>query len=250
MRNSRARAGVRAVVAAAVMMAGCRSAELFKAYEYEEDLYLSLDGSGTMYVNASVPALVALRGIDLDLNPRERLDRNRVRAAFSSPVTRVTRITTSRKRGRLYVHLRLDVDDVRALAAVPAFTWSTYQFDRRGDLLVYQQTVGPAARRDVGNVGWNGDELVAFRMHLPSKVPYHNAGPLRRGNILVWEQTLSQRLAATPLFMEARMEPQSILYRTLWLFALCIIAVALTFAVIIWRVVRKGQTAVPTAASS
>ena len=35
---------------------------VFRQYEYEEDIYLSLDGSATVYVNTSVAALDALRG--------------------------------------------------------------------------------------------------------------------------------------------------------------------------------------------
>ena len=34
-----------------------------RKYEYEEEIFLALDGSATVYVNASVPALVALRGV-------------------------------------------------------------------------------------------------------------------------------------------------------------------------------------------
>ena len=39
------------------------SGVLSRKYEYEEDIYLALDGSATVYVNAAVPALVALRGV-------------------------------------------------------------------------------------------------------------------------------------------------------------------------------------------
>ena len=59
-------------LAAAVAAAGCGSGVLKKQYEYEEELYLSLDGSATLSVNASVPALVALRGVDLNVSPRVR----------------------------------------------------------------------------------------------------------------------------------------------------------------------------------
>ena len=40
-------------------------AGLFRQYEYEEEMYLSLDGTATVYVNSSVPALNALRGSTL-----------------------------------------------------------------------------------------------------------------------------------------------------------------------------------------
>jgi len=90
---------------------------------------------------------------------------------------------------------------------------------------------------------WTGDEFVAFRIHVPSVVEYHNAGPenLRRGNIVVWEQPLADRLRGEPLELEVRMQPQSILYRTLILFALMFAAVAVLFGVVIWRIVRAGQ---------
>ena len=99
-----------------------------------------------------------------------------------------------------------------------------------------------SARKDVGDVGWTGREIVAFRLHLPSKVTYHNAGPdnLKRGNILVWEQTLADRLNGQPLTLDARMETQSILYRTLWLFGATFAAVAVSFALVIWWVLRRG----------
>jgi hypothetical protein len=82
---------------------------------------------------------------------------------------------------------------------------------------------------------------VAFRLHAPSRIVYHNAGAdnLRRGNILVWEQTLADRLRGAPIEIEARMEPESILYRTLWLFGASGAAVAIMFAVIVWRLTRR-----------
>jgi len=52
---------------------------------------------------------------------------------------------------------------------------------------------------------------------------------------------LVDRLAGAPLEIEAHLEPQSILYSTLTLFAGTIVAAALTFALAIWLVVRKGR---------
>jgi hypothetical protein len=92
------RTGLAAIVAVAVLVGGC-SGLLKEQYEYEEELYLSLDGSATLNVNASVAALVALRGADLDVDPRARLDRNRVRAFFEGPGVEVARVSTSRRDG-------------------------------------------------------------------------------------------------------------------------------------------------------
>ena len=229
-------------VAAAVLLAGCGGV-LKKEYEYEEELYLALDGSATLYVYASVPALVALRGIDLDVSPRARLDRERLRAIFRAPGVE-PRISTSRRDGRRFVHVRVDAADVMQLRQMAPFAWSDYRFARQGDIYEYRQVVGAAAGKPVGDVGWTGAELVAFRMHVPSKIPFHNAPSrtVERGNILEWEQRLDERLKGTPIELHVKMETQSILSRTLLLFATTIVAAAFTFALVIWWIARRGQT--------
>jgi hypothetical protein len=246
-RGERRRTHVRAAVITAFVVvaaasAGCTSL-LPRQYEYDEEIYLSLDGSATVYVNSSVPALVALRGLDLDVNPRARVDRAAIRSAYTSPLTQVTRFGTSRRNGRRFVHLRVAVTDVRRLGAVAPFAWSRYSLERRGDEFDFRQVVGPSAHRDVGPVGWTGTELVAFRMHLPSKIRFHNAPSreVERGNILSWEQPLSERLAGRPVTIEVRLDTQSILYRTLWLFGLMIAVVVVVFALLIWWIVRAGR---------
>ena len=65
-----------AVAAAAMLVAGCSGGVFGKVYEYEEDIYLSLDGSADIIVNASAPALAALRGVNLSMDPAVRLDRD------------------------------------------------------------------------------------------------------------------------------------------------------------------------------
>jgi hypothetical protein len=221
----------------------CGGNLLSRKYEYEEDIYLSLDGSATVYVNGSVPALVALRGLDLDVDPRARLDRTAVRAMFESPVAHVESVTASRRDNRRYVHLRIAVPDITRLGVAAPFAWSKYAVERDAEILKYHQIVGPTAGRDVGNVGWSGAELVAIRLHLPSRVPFHNSPTktIERGNIIIWEQPLSQRLRGQPLDIEAHMEMQSILARTLTLFGIMVVLAALTFALVIWLVMRRGR---------
>jgi hypothetical protein len=231
------------LLAGGLAAAGCRGGGFLRQYEYDEDIYLSLDGSATIYVNGSLAALAALRGFDLDLAPSARFDRDRLTALYTSPGVRVVRVSNSRRHGRRYAHLRLEVDDVRKLGAAPAFAWASVRLERMGGLYRYREDLGASANRKVGDVGWDGGEFVAFRLHLPSKIAYHNAGKdnLLRGNILLWEQPLSARLAGDRLEMEARMEPTSILYRTLWLFAGSMLAAFLVLAGIIWWVVKHGK---------
>ena len=215
-----------------------------RLYEYEEEIYLDVDGTATVNVNASVPALVALRGADLPVDPLARLDRDRVRAFFSGPGASVTRVSLSRRDGRRFVHVSIDVDDVRRLSNTPPFAWSRYRLDRRDDALEFQQVVGSAAGKDVGDVGWTGDEAVRFRVHVPSEIPFHNSqSGVERGNILGWDQQLAERAKGTPLEMEFQMEPESILYSTLLLFGGTIVAAALAFGIAIWLFVRKGRRA-------
>ena len=227
-----------AMLLSAVVSAACGSANPFRQYEYEEDLYLSLDGSATLYVNASVPALNALRGTAFDTG--RRVDRAAIRQYYSSPDSHVNWVRTSRRSGRSFVHLRIEVDDVNRLSQAKPFAWSSYQFSQEGDRFVYRQTVGSSAS-GAARSDWSGREPVAFRLHLPSKITFHdNGGELRRGNILAWEQPLGDRLRGVPLVMEARMETQSILYRTLYLFGATFVAAAAAFVIAIWWIVRRG----------
>jgi hypothetical protein len=209
-----------------------------RKYEYEEEIFLALDGSATVYVNASVPALVALRGVSLPIDPSARLDRMAVRDLYQTPVSQVESVTTSRREGRRYVHLRLDVPDIRKLGDAPPFAWSTYRYLEGETTFEFGQTITAAAGTDVGNVGWSGDELVAVRVHLPSVITFHNAPTRRteRGNIVIWEQPLTDRLKSTPLDVQATMEKESILFRTLALFGVMGVLVVFTFIGAIWFV--------------
>lgn len=224
-----------------IQCSGCAGGTtLFRQYEYEEEIYLSLDGTATVYVNGSLAALNALRGTSFETAPTARFDAAAVRAYFTTPETQAARVSSSRRSNRRFAHVRVDVHDIRRLAGAAPFAWSTYQFREDGNLFVYLQTVGAAAGKNPGSAGWNGRELVAFRLHLPSKIRYHNThGVESRGNILGWEQPLADRLRSEPLQIEARMDTRSILYTTLWLFGVTFLVVAAAFAAVIWWVMRR-----------
>jgi hypothetical protein len=220
---------------------GQGGSDFFKQYEYEEDMYLSLDGSAALYVNTSIAALNALRGTSFDATPNGRTDREVFRAYFTTPRTHVTRASPFRRSGRRFVSVRMDVEDIRTLGETPPFAWSKYTFTRDGDVFVYTQTVGAAAGRDPGAVGWTGRELAAFRMHVPSRIRFHNTkADVGRGNILTWEQLLTDRMRGVPLSLEARMDARSILYRTLILFGSMAALVAIGFVLVIVWVRRKA----------
>jgi hypothetical protein len=232
------------VVLSTILVSSCGAGGLLgKEYEYEEQLRLDVDGSGRVDLSSSVAALVALRGFDLDPSPAAEVDRSKVRALFGGRGAQVRSVRVSRRAGRQFVHVRIDVDDIRQLSRLAPFSWSTYEFRRREEVLEYKQMVGASVAKAVGDVGWNGNEVVAFRMHIPSVITFHNAPSKRveRGNILEWEQPLAERLKGVPVDVEVNMEPDSILYTTLLLFGTTIVLAAVVFGVVIWRVARHGR---------
>jgi len=231
-----------ALLICALALSACGVRSPFRPLpEYEEEIYLALDGSATVNVNASIASLVALRGADLPTDPRARVDRAAVRRFFQGPGARVTSVSLARRHTRRFAHVAIDVDDVRKLSQLAPFAWSRYRLDARGDAVDFQQLVGKATGRAVSNVGWDGSEIVAFRMHIPSEILFHNTTGTQRGNILEWDQPLTARLNGEPLDLQVNMEPRSILYSTLLLFGFTIVAAAITFGVVIWWVVRRGR---------
>jgi hypothetical protein len=234
-----------------------------RQYEYEEELFVRLDGSASLTVNASVASLVALRGLELPLDPEAPIDRARVRAMYESPVAEVTHVSRGwRRAGRRFVQVQLDVPDIRRLQEAGPFAWSTYGLEEVDGEYHYRQRVGAAAFTPgtLLNVGWTGKELVAFRLHLPSRIRYHNARDVdtdeprdyERGNILRWEQYLADRLDGVPVEIDVRMDTQSILYTTLWLFGSAFAAAVALLAFLVWLMFRRGarQAAGPGAPTS
>jgi hypothetical protein len=90
--------------------------------------------------------------------------------------------------------------------------------------------------------------MVAFRFHLPSRIPFHNAPSreIERGNIVRWEQPLDSRLQGQPLAIEVHMETESILVQTLLLFAITMVAALATMALAVWFVMRRRGADIPT----
>jgi hypothetical protein len=249
-----ARAVMVAVLGIAVLAStACKGGILGKQYEYEEDLYLSLDGSATLVVNSSLAALVALRDIDTDGSPSARLDLNKIRAAYQSPITQVTRVSPPwRRAGRRFVQIRMNVSDVRKLNEAAPFAWSRYALYVENGHHVFEQKLGPSALKPgtLQNVGWDGSEIVAVRLHLPSRILWHNARDLetnqptdtQRGNILAWEQHLADRLDGRPIDIKVELDSQSILHRTVWLFAGSFAAAVTVLALLIWWTMSKGAS--------
>jgi hypothetical protein len=245
----RRRAGATVGLFLLAFTAGC-SNPLGRQYEYEEQIYLSVNGSATVVVDSSIPALVALRGATFDPSMKAGVNREQVREWFASSGCQDVRVGQPwLRRGRRFVQVRMAVEDVRTLGACGPLAWSRYQFERDETSIHFLQDVGAATGRDPGTVNWDGTELVGFKLHAPSRIFFHNVrrlddgspGDADRGNILTWEQTLTDRRAGTPLRMEVRMGPESILFRTLSLFAMAFSAAVAVLALVIWVTIRRAR---------
>ncbi|MDQ3069364.1 MAG: hypothetical protein M3R55_06510 [Acidobacteriota bacterium] len=245
---------LRAPIAAAcllLVLASCSGRGFGRQYEYEEQLYLSAGGSAVVVLNASIPSLVALHGFPLDTAPRGRLDRNEVRALVSEPGLEIARVSRPwRRNGRQFIQIRAEIDDVRKLSATKLFRSTQYSLaDGPDSTREYRQRVGAPTSPAPVTTNWDGSELVAFKLHLPSRVHAHNVrlldtnetGSVARGNILTWEQRLADRVKGAPVDLAVTMDRGSILYRTLGLFAASFAAAMLLLAAIIWRIVHRGR---------
>ena len=236
------------VLVMAVVAAGCGGSVFGRQFEYEEEIFLSLDGSVTVVVNASLPALVMLRGAALDTAADARVDRDAVRAFYECAGVEVVRVSRPWTReGRRFVQVRIDADDLRVLSDCRAFSWATYSLTREQGTMRYTQRIGAIA--PAGAPGPSaaspirGDELVAVRMHLPSRITFHNAPSreVERGNILTWEQPLRNRMAGEPIDIDVRMDERSILRRTMTVFGLAVGAALVLLTLAVWWVKRKGH---------
>jgi len=256
---------VSVVIVLALALGACAGRSLLGPdYEYEEDLTLSMDGSATVVVNASIPALNALRGMSLSADVDARTDqlRDQVRALYESPYTTVGRISTWTRRGRRFVGIHVSTPDIRTLPKAAPFSWSKYELRTEGEQVYFRHVLSKPPPPVTPPPAWRGDEIIAFRLHLPARIRFQNARyldggesrPASRGNILTWEQRLQQRLEGKPIayaedttpdVMEVRMDRESILYRTLWLFGIAFTAALAVLAGLIWLTMRRGRAEPP-----
>ncbi|MPZ16590.1 MAG: hypothetical protein GEV06_01560 [Luteitalea sp.] len=233
-----------AVLVALLGVGACGGGGWFREYEYDEETFVNLDGSARIVVSSSLPALRALHGFDVPTDPAAPIDREAIGKLFESAVTRDVYVSRPwRRYGRAYVRVELQTPNIERLSDAAPFRWSRYGLTRRGAEHVYRQRVGAPIAKPSGAGSWTGDELVAFRLHLPSKVLFHNS-PTReveRGNIVTWEQPLAARFAGDPVDIEIRLHPQTILYRTLIIFGVALATAVALMVWLVWWMRRKGQ---------
>ena len=197
------RAVVLAFVAAAAI--GCGSGgSLFRQYEYQEDVYLSLDATATVDVRTSLAAPDALRGPSVDAGPRRRIDRDAIRRFY----THAGHASDGDQRiaaERPAIRPRLEVDNIRRLGEAPPFAWSARPSPQTRSRPAVEDWRGgqQVSRRLAGRAR----ELVAFASICRARsIITTPAPPTETGQHPSLEQPLADRLDSIPLVLDARMQ--------------------------------------------
>jgi len=226
---------------AAAALRGC------VAYEYEHEIWIRVDGSGTVNVTGRPELWTAFKGIALP--PENDAARETARRLFEESGLRVRRVTITRRDGRPYLFVSADFDDVNRLAGTAAFPDLRLGLRPDGERLRLEGTWAPppAARGAPAD-----DGQMAVRFHLPSKVyEHHNAmDGVERGNIVGWRQDVRAALSGGTLDFGAVIDRRSILVSTIGLFAAAIVlALSILASLILWvrrRGARQADARPPT----
>jgi hypothetical protein len=223
-----------ATLFAALVLQGC------VAYEFEEEFWLRVDGSGSVNVTGTPRLWRAFKGIaeDRDLEPQ-------VRRLFEASGLTVRRITQARRRGETYLFVSADFPDVNSLpgtAAFPDLVISLAPKNGRLELLGRWRASSPQG----GASPPSAPGLMAVRFHLPSKVYAHRNAPggVERGNIVGWNQEVAAALRGEPLEFGATLDERSILWSTVSLFATAILLAFLILGATVFLVARRGRKGV------
>ncbi len=211
-------------------------------YEYEHEIWLRVDGAGTVNVTGRPALWTAFKGLGRTEDPEGTATREAARELFERSGLRVRSATLTRRAGQPYLFVSADFADINKLAGTPAFPDLQLALVRDGERLrlsgdwVRPPGGGlPAAQHRAG--------LMAVRLHLPAKVYSHRNAVegVERGNIVSWRQDVEQALQGRSLELGAVMDRRSILGSTVLLFASAIAAALALLALGLYLVLRRGR---------
>jgi hypothetical protein len=202
-------------------------------YEYEEEVFLEIDGSGEIRMSGSTEAVAALHDLEsTGLEP--------AKALFTGEgVTLVSSVQTERG-GRKFVHVRARFSHWEDLCRLPAFRERGCRFAEGTEGLVLELSL-PSPRMKLPE-SLDPQALLALRYHFPSTIHYHNSpGDIERGNILSWKRTLREHFAGRPLDLAVRFDRRTILETTARVVGLALGLVLTSIATALFVMVRKGR---------
>jgi hypothetical protein len=212
------------------------------SYEYEHELWLNVDGSGTVSVTGRPELWAAFKGLPGSQDPESSAARDAARALFESSGLRVRRVALTHRGGRAYLFVKADFDDVNALASTRAFPDLRISLKRQDDRLILD---GAWSRPEAGPPSRAGDRdgLIAVRFHLPSRIYFHRnaTAGVERGNILSWSLSLDRALGGSALPFGASLGSRSIFWSTVSLFGAAIVTALALLALTLGLVAYRGR---------
>jgi hypothetical protein len=226
----------------AAMVLAAASLRACTTYEYEHEVRLNVDGSGTVSVTGRPELWTAFKGLALDPKGNPDAIKRAARELFERSGLDVRRVTLTTRRGHRYLYVAAAFSDVNRISYSPAFPDLRLGLrSENGRLQLDGSWQRPIRERDARNAPAEG--LMAVRFHLPSKVYGHRnaAFGVERGNILAWQQGTGAALAGGRLEFGAEMDARSILFSTVMLFAGAVVLAVLLLAVGLWALVRRGR---------
>jgi hypothetical protein len=211
-------------------------------YEYEHEIWLRVDGSGSIRVTGRPALWNAFKGLAVDDSTDDDTLERQARELFQRSGLSVRRVTVTTRRGHRYLFVSADFTDVNRLSYSAAFPDLRIGLRREGGrLLLDGSWQRPLEAPDAAELPRDG--LMAVRFHMPSKIYSHRraAEGVERGNILAWRQDVSTALAGGRLEFGADMDERSILFSTVMLFVGAVVLAVVLLALGLWAVVRRGR---------
>jgi len=202
-------------------------------YEYEEEVFLEVDGSGEMRMSGSTAAVAALHGL-------EAATAESAKALFEGEGVEILSALETERERRRFVHVEARFSDWEKLCRLPAFRDRGCRLAKGEEDLALELSF--PSPRAAAPEGLDPQALLALRYHFPSTIRFHNSpSDIERGNILSWKRTLREHLAGRPLDVEVRFDRRTILAAAVSVMGLALGLVLASIAIALFLMVRKGR---------
>ena len=210
------------ILLALVTAAGCT------AYEYEEEVFLEVDGSGEIRMSGSAAAIQALHHVE------------DAKGLFAGDGVQIVSNRETERERRKFIHVEARFGKWEELCRTPAFRGRACRFDEEEDGVALALSL--PSPREAAPEALDPQAVLALRYHFPSTIRYHNSpGGIERGNILAWKRTLREHFAGRPLDVEVRFDRRTILQATVSVVSLSLALVAAALGASLLLMVRKGR---------
>lgn len=200
-------------------------------YEYEEEIFLEVEGSGRIRMSGSTDAIEALHGT------------GDARSLFVGDGVVVDSVRETERGGRKLLHVQATFADWQSLCQVPAFQGRACRFTRSETDRELELSI-PSAPAEAPV---NRDAPAAFRFHFPSAVRYHNSpSGIERGNIVSWKRAFD----GPPLDIRVRFDRRTLLAERVSVMGKALFLVVASIGTALLWMRRKGRRELSAEATS